>query len=364
MATNQLVLTSDLLPGMVAAQDIRGSAGQDLLAKGTMLDFALIDRLKLFGIPAVLIEKIEKDEATISLSELAVQQAVEEYRRPDPPVVHLTDSVREQVNEGVHYIYNNVRSPEISVTANEITDTLMQVIEANDAVAVNLSELRTSDEYTFRHCVDVATIAMILAKHMHYSPQEMHEIGLCGLLHDIGKAEIPSEILNKPGRLTDGEFEIVKEHPVRGYHALLNNHQFSQEVLLGVLQHHEKMNGSGYPLHLVSGQINRYAKMIAVADIYDALVTDRPYKSAYSPREAVEMLMAMTEELDMDSLHAFMQTMILYPEGSIVKLSNGEQAKVIRNDSRWIMRPMVVSLATGQVYDLAEDLSCASLIIL
>lgn len=364
MAKNKLVLTWDLLPGMKAAQDIRSSSGQDLLAKGTTLDGSLIERLKKLGITSVYIEENDVTEAPIPLSELALQQAVEKYRVPDPPTVQLSDSVRTQVNEGVQFIYNNVRSPEMTITASDITDTLLNVIESNDAVAVDISALRTSDEYTFRHSVDVATISMILAKHLNFSQQEMHDIGLCGLLHDIGKADIPSTILNKPGRLTDEEFEIMKEHPVRGYHTLLGHHQFSQEILLGVLQHHEKMNGSGYPLHLVANQIGKFAKLITVADIYDALVTDRPYKAAYSPREAVEMLMAMTEELDMASLHAFMQTMILYPEGSKVKLSNGEDARVLRNDPKFLLRPMVLGLSSGHVYNLGEDLSCASLIII
>ena len=148
------------------------------------------------------------------------------------------------------------------------------------------------------------------------------------------------------------------------YHIIQNNDTLPEEVKLAVLQHHEKINGTGYPLAVPGNKITPYAKVLAIADIYDALVTERPYKSAFSQREAIEMIMSMTQELDLFAMENFLKSMILYPVDSIVELSNGEKAKVVKNNPYYILRPTVVGLTTGKVYNLGEDLSCANIIIL
>ena len=246
---------------------------------------------------------------------------------------------------------------------NSIADDLMSAINDNDAIAIDISALKTSDEYTFKHSVDVATIAMIVAKQQGLSPKEIREIGVAGLLHDVGKTKVPIEILNKPGKLNDEEFAIIKQHSVFSYRIIKDNPAFSPAVCLGVLQHHEKINGEGYPLRVPADKINPYAKVLAVADIYDALITERPYKAAFSQREAVEIIMSMTGELDFEIMKAFLESMILYPVGSIVELSNGEKAKVVENIPHYILRPTVVGIQSGKVYRLGEDLACASIII-
>jgi HD-GYP domain-containing protein (c-di-GMP phosphodiesterase class II) len=182
-------------------------------------------------------------------------------------------------------------------------------------------------------------------------------------LHDIGKSRISNELLNKPGRLTEEEFRHMKQHSVYGYNIIKSKGELKEPIKLAVLQHHEKMNGSGYPFGVHSSKICTYAKILSVLDIYDALVTERPYKEAYTPRDAVEMIMAMTSELDIKAMKSFLGSVILYPVDSIVNLSNGEQAKVVENYPEAILRPKVVGLQSGRVYDLAGDLACASIII-
>lgn len=132
---------------------------------------------------------------------------------------------------------------------------------------------------------------------------------------------------------------------------------------MGVLQHHEKLNGKGYPMGVAVNKIHPYAKILAIADIYDALVTERPYKKAFSQQDAIEMIMAMTDELDIIFMRNFLGIVILYPVNSIVTLSNGEKAKVLKNNPQYPLRPKVIGLRTGKVYDLSEDIKCASLII-
>jgi putative nucleotidyltransferase with HDIG domain len=319
--------------------------------------------LKL-GIMSVYIQEGEDDpEEAEKLITPAAQKQIEKLRTEDRSKVTLSDSVRKRVAEGIQYVYTNVGSPELVETTDNIADALLSTIESNDAIAIDISALKTSDEYTFKHSVDVATIAMVIAKQRGLSKKTIHEIGVSGLLHDVGKTKIPNEILNKPGRLDDEEFAIMRQHSVYGYELLKDRPNLTPSIALGVLQHHEKINGSGYPMRMTADKICPYAKILSVADIYDALVTERPYKAAFSQREAIEMIMSMTLELDMPSMKSFLESMILYPVDTIVELSNGVKAKVVKNNPNYILRPTVVGVSDGKVYNLAEDLECANLVI-
>lgn len=368
MIRRRFIATRLLQSGMRIDQSIIDSTKRVLIARGAFLDDYLIQSLMKLGISGVYIREGEEiDEAVIMADDEpiapATLQTIEELKVADRTKVQLDESVRARVAEGVSFLYSNTESSDFANATKSIADDLMKAINDNDALAVDISVLKISDEYTFKHSVDVATMAMIIAKKRQMSKQEVYDIGISGLLHDIGKSKIPNEILNKPGKLTDDEFAIMKQHPVFGYQILKENQGLSDMIKLGVLQHHEKINGKGYPMGSEAAQISTFGKIISVVDIYDALVTERPYKPGFSPRDAVEMIMAMTSELDMGALKGFLGSVILYPVGSTVILSNGEKARVVENFEEAILRPKVVGLKTGRVYDLARDLSCANIII-
>ncbi|MDD7643458.1 MAG: HD-GYP domain-containing protein [bacterium] len=363
MIHRKFMRTRQLKPGMRVDHPVTDRLGRVLIARGATLDEYVIESMLKMGIMSIYIQEITDDDEDGSIS-AAAQKNIERLRTDDRAKVSLSDSVRERVAEGIQYVYNNTDDPALVEATTNIADSLMTAIQENDAMAIDISALKTSDEYTFKHSVDVATISMIVAKKMGMTDTEIREIGMAGLLHDVGKTKIPPEILNKPARLDDAEFEIMRQHSVYSYRIIQNNAALSDEVKLAVLQHHEKINGTGYPMGVSSEKITPYAKVLAVADIYDALVTERPYKSAFSQREAVEMIMSMTQELDLYAMESFLQSMILYPVDSIVELSNGEKAKVVKNSPYYILRPTVVGLTSGKVYDLGEDLGCASIIIL
>lgn len=363
MIRRKFMRTRQLKPGMQVDHPISDRLGRVLVARGATLDEYIIDAMLKMGVMSIYIQEFIDDDEEEPVSP-AAQKNINRLRTDDRAKVSLSASVRERVAEGIQYVYNNTSDPALVQTTANITDSLMSAIQANDAVAIDISALKTSDEYTFKHSVDVATISMIVAKKMGMPDDAIHEIGIAGLLHDVGKTRIPLKILNKPGRLDDAEFEIMRQHSVYSYRIIQNNTDLSEEVKLGVLQHHEKINGNGYPMAVPGHKISPYAKILAVADIYDALVTERPYKAAFSQREAVEMIMSMTQELDLFAMESFLQSMILYPVDSVVELSNGEKAKVVKNSPYYILRPTVVGLTSGKVYDLGEDLSCASIIIL
>jgi len=345
-------------------QTIKNQQGRVLIARGTILDGYLIDSLKKLQIVGVSISEGEEEpeEEEVEISKQA-EEKIERLMVSDQSKVRLSESVKKRVAEGVQFLYSSTDSADFEKETSGITNELMRAITDNDAIAVDISVLKVSDEYTFRHSVDVATISMIIAKKYGLSEKEIYEIGIAGLLHDIGKSKIPKEVLNKPGRLTEEEFSLMKQHTLLGYQILKNKKDISDRVKMAVLQHHEKINGKGYPQGLFTDKINLFAKILSIADIYDALVTERPYKKAFSQRDAVEMIMSLTGELDITAMKSFLGSVILYPANSIVQLSNGEKAKVVENDPDYILRPKVVGLSSGKVYDLAKDIKCASVII-
>lgn len=367
MAIKRKFISTRLLKeGMKIDQSIVDSSGRSMIEKGAFLDDFHIEYLQEKGVGGVYIQEGEADPEDMNpKSELPryTQEVIDRYRVEDRTKVNLTESVRKRVGEGIQFLYNNTESENFSEATNNVANELMKTITDNDAVAVDISMLKVSDEYTFKHSVDVATMAMIIGKKHGLSERDVHDLGVAGLLHDVGKSKIPNEVLNKPGRLDDNEFALMKQHTLLGFEILKSRNTFSEGIMRGVLQHHEKMNGKGYPLGNTADKIHPYAKIISVADIYDALVTERPYKSGFAKGDAIEMIMAMTDELDFNSMKSFLSSVILYSVDSVVQLSNGEQARVVENNSENCLRPKVVGLKTGKVYDLANDYTCASLII-
>ena len=366
MQKRRFVSTRTLHSGMKIDQAIVDSTGRDLIRRGAFLDDFQIEYLKEKGIAGIYI--VEGDPDPEDLLGIHVpeytKKVVEKSRVEDRSKVVLNESIKKRVGEGIQYLFSNPNSDTFAEASDKISNELAETILADDAVAVDVNMLKCSDEYTFKHSVDVATIAMIIGKKYGLTHEEIRELGTAGLLHDMGKSKIPKEILNKPGKLTDSEFEIMKQHSVYGYHILKEKGKFSNAILCGVLQHHEKVHGNGYPMGIKSDMIHTFAKIISVADIYDALVTDRPYKRAFSKRTAMEMVLATSQDLDIDVMKSFIGSVILFPVDSIVELSNGEMAKVVENSPEFPMRPKVVEIRTGRLLDLSNDPTCASIIIL
>ena len=338
-------------PGMMIDQAIIDRAGRVLIARRTRLEDFHIDALKKMGVTGIYTcegtEDVKPAEAdqTQQLPE-PLQKKYDQVKVKDPAKVQISESVRSRVAQGVQYLYQDTQSADFTNASRSITDDLLKAIEDNDAVAVDIGALKVSDEYTFKHSVDVATMSMIVARKYGLDDQQVYEIGIAGLLHDIGKSKIPNEILNKAARLTDEEFAIMKQHSVYGYRILQPKEDLSTEIKLGVLQHHEKINGKGYPMGVTGDKIDLFARLISISDIYDALVTERPYKKPFSPRDAVEMIMSMTEELDINVMRCFLESVILYPVGTDVALSNGETARVVENIPNAVLRPKVLGLTT------------------
>ena len=363
MIRRRYVSTRLLQEGMVIDQSIIDRTGRALVHRKTALDNYIIDALRKLGITGVYIREGEEDPTEGDM-EIAPEtsEKIQQLSVPDRAKIQLSESVKKRVGTGVQYLFSNPESDDFVSAADDISTDLMKAIMENDAIAVDIGALKLSDEYTFQHSVDVASMAMIIAKNYGFSQDDIYKIGISGLLHDLGKSQIPNELLNKPGKLTEEEFDLMKKHSLFGYNILKKKQGITPDILLGVLQHHEKMNGKGYPLGATRATICPFARILAVADIFDALVTERPYKKAFSQRDATEMIMAMSHELDVKAIQSFLESVLLYPIGTVVSLSNGEKAKVVKNNEGYPLRPMVVALHSGKVYDLSR-VECASLII-
>lgn len=225
--------------------------------------------------------------------------------------------------------------------ALQLVDDIADSVARNEGALISLVRLKNKDDYTYMHSVAVCALMVALAKELGLSDVEIKRAGMAGLLHDIGKAGIPNEVLNKPGALTDEEFTLVKEHPQRG-HALLLQGQVVDEVVLDVcLHHHEKVNGMGYPHKLKADEISLFAKMGAVCDVYDAVTSNRPYKDGWEPGVSLQRMAQWADHFDDTVFKAFVKSVGIYPVGSMVKLKSGRLAVVIDQSPKSLLTPIV-----------------------
>lgn len=222
-----------------------------------------------------------------------------------------------------------------------LVSTLPDMVRNND-VLMRLNQLKQSDDYTFEHSMRVSILASMVAKWFGYSQSEILEVSEAGMLYDIGKLSIPDEILKKPGPLTEQEMEIIKKHPQLGYSILLATKGVTQNIKYAALHHHERMDGSGYPLRLRENQIHYFAKIIMVCDVFDALTNNRIYKKKISPMLALDYLMWNAGTLfDAEVVYVFVKNISHYFVGKLCKLSNGDVGKIVFIEENYPTRPIV-----------------------
>jgi HD-GYP domain-containing protein (c-di-GMP phosphodiesterase class II) len=223
-----------------------------------------------------------------------------------------------------------------------LVEDISASVSRNPGAFVSLARLKTKDDYTYMHSVAVCALMVALARQLGLGEEETRAAGLAGLLHDLGKAAIDLAILNKPGKLTDAEFETVKGHPAAGHRMLLDGSGAGDVPLDVCRHHHEKIDGSGYPDRLAGDAISLYAKMGAVCDVYDAITSNRPYKSGWNPAEALRKMNEWSKgHFDQRIFHHFVKAVGIYPTGSLVRLESGLLAVVLETSDRALLTPEV-----------------------
>jgi putative nucleotidyltransferase with HDIG domain len=268
-----------------------------------------------------------------AVAKISIQQELETARKLQAKSKAAVTSMFNEARMG-----NAIKVSEAAPLVEEIS----QSITRNPEAFLNLARLKTKDDYTYMHSVAVCALMIALGKQLGLSGADLKEAGLAGLLHDVGKMMIPDEVLNKPGKLTDEEFEIIKGHPLKGWELLNGSPDITATALDVCLHHHERVDGKGYPDKLSGDKLTLFARMGAVCDVYDALTSNRCYKNGWEPADSIRKMAEWKDgHFDERVFQAFVKTIGIYPSGTLVRLKSGRLAIVLEQTEKSLLMPIV-----------------------
>lgn len=331
------ITAQSCVAGMLLTEDICTEAGACLIPKGTYITEALEKKVKRFRLKPIqveiyddniVVEEISGFEKDIKKREMS-EELAQSYTEAKQEVKEVLDTI----NSGKSLDSRNVDHALVNIRKN-VHDSF-DVLKCIDSI-------RTVDEYTYAHCVNVSLLAMTLAKWLGCDAKAVEEIAKAGLLHDVGKAKVDTNILNKKGSLLPEELEEIQNHTTYGYRMVENMYDISKGIKMAVLMHHERTDGSGYPLGAKGGQIHQYARVLAIADVYDAMTSDKVYSKRKSVFEVLKYMQdELANQLDRIMLKVFIERIVCHYIGDYVMLNTGEIGELMHVNPLNPLKPIV-----------------------
>lgn len=324
-------------PGMQLAEDIYNELGVLIAAKNMILDRHTIYLIENLGITRVKVYEKNEDMIVVSGTEL--------FRAQYDENVETVKGILHDISTGRKVEMDRV---------NRATDSILFRINENRDIVDCINDMHDSDEYLYTHSINVALLSMLIGKWLKYEFKLLKSLVTSAFLHDIGKVKIPPEILNKPGRLTEEEYEEVKKHSSYGFKITESMSGLDEDVRKGILMHHEREDGSGYPFGLKGTEIHPFGKIIAVADMYDAMTSNKAYRRMICPFDVIESIEKdYFGILDHSVVSVFLHNIASYYIGDFVKLSNGDIGEIIYINQNNISKPIIK--ANNEFIDMAVE---------
>ena len=352
MDNKVLVPMESIRAGMITASPVyaRNEEGMQLMLvkASTPLTDAAIDRLNRYRVKYVTILSEDPD----------VGRALPKIKVPRIEPV-ISESLATEALSGLQDLFAAAASSNVTTAyravkqLDDVVDQLVETVSSELNKLVHISQLKSYDDYTYHHSLSVAVLSIAIGRALNLEKKSLRELGRTAIMHDIGKILIPIEILNKTGKLTEEEFEIMKGHSAKGARYLEKEGIGDEMMWAAVRAHHEKIDGTGYPDGLKGNEIPLFARIISVGDVYDAVTSYRPYRRPISPSVAFELVMGdVGRAFEYDVVNAFAKTVEFYPRGTAVLLS-GDRIGVVTNN-RNALRPTLQMLDNGQIVDLTD----------
>jgi len=322
-----------LREGMTLGKTLYGEMGEVLLREGAIILKNYINKISSLGYFGLYIQDALSED--IDIKDV------------------INEDLKMRTIQGVKNMMNINRDNDKEIQKSfieleDLVENIVKDISANKDLIINMIDLKVSNNYTFYHSVNVTVISLVIGLAMELSTKDMYNLGIASLLHDIGKIFTPNSILDKPGPLTFEEYNIIRKHPEDGYNYVKDKLFTHTKTYLAILQHHERFDGTGYPRQISGKDICLFARIISVADVYDALTSNRPYKKRILASEAMEYIMGGGGTFfDIEVVREFSKIIAPYPVGTCVSLSNNLVGLVVENFSDCCLRPRIKVIKNG-----------------
>jgi putative nucleotidyltransferase with HDIG domain len=341
------IRTDQAVAGMKVAADVYNMSNQLIITRGTVLDERMITRLRFYNIFGFQVFK-EVEEEIKEVSYIEMLRSTEEFKKFNRTYVNTVSNIEDNFNKAVK------GDSQFNVDALLAqTDRILREGRNGSHILEMLHGIRDYDDLTFVHSLNVALICSIFATWLKFSHEDTRILTLGGLLHDIGKMLVPREIITKNGKLTSEEYEVVKTHSFLGYQAM-KDQPIDIRIKYVALMHHERCDGSGYPNGFVSEQIDEFAKIVSIADVYDAMTSNRLYRKAICPFDVVENFERDGFlKFDPKYLMVFMERIVESYLHNIVRLNDGRQGEVVMINKHALSRPVI--RVGSDFVDLSKD---------